>query len=96
MNGFTIEEIDPMTLAISEYGHWENIHSYLVIGNDYAALIDTGIGIGNIKSVVEHLTSLSVKVITTHVHWDHIGGNGQFSEVYVHELEEENPVCPEP
>lgn len=84
---FTIEEIDPMTFAISEYGHWEKVHSYLVIGDEYAALIDSGIGIGNIKSVVDQLTSLPIKVLTTHVHWDHIGGHGQFNEIYVHELE---------
>ncbi|YCI26309.1 MBL fold metallo-hydrolase [Paenibacillus sp. Z6-24] len=86
---FTIEEIDPMTFVISEYGHWENVHSYLVIGEEYAALIDTGIGIGNIKNVVDQLTTLPIKVITTHVHWDHIGSHGQFNEIYVHELEKD-------
>jgi len=86
---FTIEEIDSMTFAISEYGHWENVHSYLVIGEEYAALIDTGIGIGNIKSVISQLTLLPIKVITTHVHWDHIGGHGLFQELYVHEFEKD-------
>ncbi len=85
-NWFTVEAIDSMTYAISEYGHWENVHSYLVIGDKYAALIDTGIGIGNIKEVVDQLTSLPIKVITTHVHWDHIGNHGLFDEIYVHEL----------
>jgi len=79
--------IDSKTFAISEYGHWEKVHSYLVIGDKCAALIDTGIGIGNIRSVVDKLTSLPIKVITTHVHWDHIGGHGHFNEIYVHELE---------
>ncbi|NLC43925.1 MAG: MBL fold metallo-hydrolase, partial [Clostridiales bacterium] len=41
-NWFTVEEIDSMTYAISEYGHWEKVHSYLVVGDKYAALIDTG------------------------------------------------------
>ncbi|MCQ4088391.1 MBL fold metallo-hydrolase [Saccharibacillus sp. JS10] len=85
---FTVEEIDSTTFAISEYGHWEKVHSYLVIGTKYAALIDTGIGIGNIKTVVDRLTSLPIKVLTTHVHWDHIGGHGLFEEVYVHESEQ--------
>lgn len=86
---FTVEQIDPMTYAISEYGHWEKVHSYLVIGDSYAALIDTGIGIGNIKKLVDQLTSLPIKVITTHVHWDHIGNHGLFDEIYVHELEKD-------
>ncbi len=82
---FTVEMIDDATYAISEYGHWENAHSYLLIGNTYAALIDTGLGIGNIKSVTDQLTSLPIKVITTHVHWDHIGGHSLFKEIYVHQ-----------
>lgn len=45
---FTIEKIDNETYAISEYGHWEKVHSYLLIGKKYALLIDTGLGIGNI------------------------------------------------
>ncbi len=48
---FTVEKIDNFTYAISEYGHWENAHSYLLIGKTHAALIDTGLGIGDIKSV---------------------------------------------
>jgi glyoxylase-like metal-dependent hydrolase (beta-lactamase superfamily II) len=59
------------------------------LGEEAAALIDTGIGIGNIKRVVDQITSLPIKVITTHVHWDHIGGHKYFDEIYVHELEED-------
>lgn len=88
-NWFTVEEIDSMTYAISEYGHWEKVHSYLVVGDKYAALIDTGIGIGNIKEVAEYLTSLPIKVITTHAHWDHTGNHGLFDETYIHELEKD-------
>lgn len=88
-NWFTVEEIDSMTFAISEYGDWEKVHSYLVIGDECAALIDTGIGIGNIKGVVAQITALPIKVITTHVHWDHIGNHHLFHEIYVHELEED-------
>ena len=81
---FTIEKIDNNTYAISEYGHWEKMHSYLLIGKTYALLIDTGLGIGNIKKEVDLLTDLPVKVVTTHVHWDHIGGHSLFSDISVH------------
>lgn len=83
-NWFTIEKIDVETYAISEYGHWEKVHSYLLIGKTSALLIDTGLGIGNIKKEVEKLTELPVTVVTTHVHWDHIGGHGLFNDIYVH------------
>ncbi|NLP46792.1 MAG: MBL fold metallo-hydrolase [Epulopiscium sp.] len=81
---FTIQKIDNNTYAISEYGHWEKVHSYLLIGKTYALLIDTGLGIGNIKKEVDLLTDLPVKVVTTHVHWDHIGGHSLFSDISVH------------
>jgi len=94
---FTIEKVDNKTYVISEYKHWEQMHSYLLIGDNYALLIDTGLGIGNIRCEVEKLTKLPVKVVTTHVHWDHIGGHKHFNDIYVHEgdlkwLEEGLPI----
>jgi glyoxylase-like metal-dependent hydrolase (beta-lactamase superfamily II) len=86
---FTIEKIDNETYAISEYGHWEKVHSYLLIGKTSALLIDTGLGIGNIKKEVDKLTELPVVVVTTHVHWDHIGGHRLFNDIYVHKDEVE-------
>lgn len=86
-NWFTIEKIDPATYAISEYKHWEETHCYLLLGTECAVLIDTGLGVSNIKSVVDRLTSLPVLILTTHVHWDHIGGHGYFKNVAVHENE---------
>lgn len=87
-NWFTVEQLDPDTFAISEYGHWEQTHCYLLCGAQRALLIDTGLGVANIRSVVERLTSLPVTVATTHVHWDHIGGHGYFDKIAVHEAEE--------
>lgn len=81
---FTIEKIDNSTYAISEYGHWEKVHSYLLIGEESACLIDTGLGIGNIKEITDSMTNLPIKVITTHVHWDHIGGHKYYEDIYVH------------
>jgi len=82
---FTVQEIDSKTFAISEYGHWEKVHSFLLIGQEKAVLIDTGLGIDNIKRVTDQLTHLPIEVITTHVHWDHIGSHGEFDNIYVHE-----------
>ena len=87
MEWFHIEKIDNETFAISEYGHWEEPHCYLLLGTERAILIDTGLGVANIKSVVNNITSLSVLVITTHVHWDHIGGHKYFRDFAVHEKE---------
>jgi len=84
---FTVEPVAPQTYAISEYGHWEEPHSYLFVGSERAALIDSGLGIGDIRAVVDQLTHLPVIACTTHCHWDHIGGHGSFDEVAVHRLD---------
>ena len=86
---FTVEKVDKETFVISEYGHWTKVHSYLCIGNKKAALVDSGLGIGNIKSVVDKLTKLPIIVITTHCHWDHIGGHSHFKNIAIHEAEKE-------
>lgn len=82
---FTVQKIDSMTFAISEYGHWEKVHSFLLLGESKAVLIDTGLGIDNIKRITNQLTNLPISVVTTHVHWDHIGSHGEFENISVHE-----------
>lgn len=84
---FTVEQIDKETYVISEYKHWEETHCYLLIGKKKALLIDTGMGIANIKEVVDTLTDLPVEVVATHVHSDHIGGHKLFEHVAVHKAE---------
>lgn len=54
-----------------------------------AVLIDSGLGIVDMKEVVDSLTALEVIVITTHVHWDHIGSHSSFQHIAVHESEAE-------
>lgn len=88
-NWFTIEQIDRDTFSISEYKHWEETHCYLLCGTKSALLIDTGLGVANIKKVVDSLTLLPVMVATTHVHWDHIGGHKYFDNIAVHESEKD-------
>ena len=85
---FTVEKIDEDTYAISEYQHWEETHCYLLCGTKRALLIDTGLGVANIKEVVDKLTMLPIFVVTTHVHWDHIGGHQYFENIGVHILED--------
>lgn len=84
---FTVEKIDADTFAISEYKHWEETHCYLLCGTKQAILIDTGLGVSNIETIVHTLTKLPVMIVTTHIHWDHIGGHKYFNNIAVHELE---------
>lgn len=84
---FTIDQIDPATWIISEYRHWEETHCYLLEGDDRCLLIDTGLGIGDIREQVTRLTSKPVIAAATHIHWDHIGGHRYFPDFCAHELE---------
>ena len=84
---FSVEPIDDRTFGIAEYGQWMKIHSYLFIGDKKAIIADTGLGVGNIRRIVDALTDLPVHVITTHAHWDHTGGNHLFDSFSAHELE---------
>lgn len=59
----------------------------LIIGKKKAMLIDTCYGIGDLSSLVNNYTNLPLIVIASHGHMDHTGGNYQFNEVYINELD---------
>lgn len=86
-NWFTVDRIDENTFVISENRHWEETHCYLLCGENKALLIDTGLGVCDIYNEVQKLTDKPVIAVPTHIHWDHIGGLGYFSEFYIHEAE---------
>ena len=86
-NWFSVEQLDADSYALSERQHWEETNCYLLLGSEKALLIDTGLGVADIARVVQGLTRLPVEVVTTHVHWDHIGGHGAFEEIAVFEAE---------
>jgi glyoxylase-like metal-dependent hydrolase (beta-lactamase superfamily II) len=79
---FEVYKIRPGIFAIYEPHQFEEVISYLVIGTQKALLFDTGMGISNIKSVVEGLTQLPVRVVNSHTHNDHVGDNWRFHDVY--------------
>lgn len=68
--------------AIYEPGQFEEVISFLVEGSDTALLFDTGLGIGDIRQVVDDLTDRDIIVLNSHTHYDHIGGNHQFETIY--------------
>lgn len=90
---FTVEKIDEETFAVSEYRHWEETHCYVLCGKKRAVVIDTGLGVANIREVIDRITALPLMAVTTHVHWDHIGGHKYFDAIAVHEAEKEGLSC---
>lgn len=82
-NWFRIKKVHHRIYAITEFFHWEKVISYLIIDKNGAFLIDTGMGYRSIKKEVEKRTSLPVRVLLTHSHWDHIGGVHEFPNTSV-------------
>lgn len=79
---FEVYLIDDNIYAIYEPGQFEEVISFLIVGDDFALMFDTGLGIGNIRGVVDQLTELDVVVLNSHTHYDHIGGNHLFDTIY--------------
>ena len=84
---FQVEMLDDTTYVISEHKHYEKTNCYLLLGKQRALLIDSGLGVADIRKITDQLTALPVTVIATHVHWDHIGSHGSYTDVLVHERE---------
>lgn len=79
---FEVYRVSPRVFAIYEPHQYEEVISFLILGEKRAALFDTGLGIGDIKKVVQSLTSLPIVVLNSHTHNDHVGDNWQFKEIY--------------
>lgn len=79
---FEVYKLTDNTYAIYEPFQWQEAISYLLIGGENAMLIDTLQGIGDLKAVVDQLTSLPLIVMNTHSHYDHTSSNYQFETIY--------------
>jgi glyoxylase-like metal-dependent hydrolase (beta-lactamase superfamily II) len=79
---FHVRPVADGVWLLAEPGH---VNSWLIVGDQRAAVIDTGLGIASIRAVAQRLTSVPLVVINTHHHVDHIGGNHEFSEIAIHE-----------
>ena len=82
---FTYEKIAGGTYKIkNDFTAGFDTFAYLLEGNDYALLIDTILGFGDLNAYCRTLTDKPVKVVNTHGHWDHVGGNFNFDSCYMH------------
>jgi glyoxylase-like metal-dependent hydrolase (beta-lactamase superfamily II) len=87
---FEVREFPQGVIGIGEPKHDENVKSYLVLGDELSLLFDTGMGIGNIKQVVDRYAKTPVLVVNSHAHWDHVGDDWRFDRVWVHRTEANN------
>lgn len=70
-------------------GVWEiaeptHVYTWLVAGAERAVLLDSGLGIRPIRPVAEQLCGQPIELVSTHYHFDHVGGHHEFSEIAIH------------
>jgi glyoxylase-like metal-dependent hydrolase (beta-lactamase superfamily II) len=80
---FEVYKVEPEVYVFYEPGQFEEAISYLVLGRERAALIDTGCGIGDIRALSREFTDLPIMVVNTHHHIDHVAQDYLFDEVAI-------------
>lgn len=67
---------------------WKNrANLWLLKGRDADLLIDTGLGVSSLKLYLADLLDKPLKVVASHVHFDHSGSCHEFDDVYIHHNE---------
>jgi glyoxylase-like metal-dependent hydrolase (beta-lactamase superfamily II) len=90
---FDVRPLADGVFLIAEPGH---VNNFLVVGEDRAVLIDTGLGVADIRSVAEGLAGKPLSVVNSHNHFDHSGGNRQFDDIAIHRAGAELLAAPAP
>jgi glyoxylase-like metal-dependent hydrolase (beta-lactamase superfamily II) len=78
-------------------GDWLRCNIWHVRGRDRDILIDSGMGMRPLKAEIAALADRPVTAISSHAHFDHIGGAHEFDEHLGHKSEAEiyeNPTRP--
>ena len=84
LDWFEVREFPHGVIGIGEPGHFEDVKSYLIAGNDLALLVDSGMGYADISAVVAAYTDKPVLLVNSHGHLDHIGDNWRFDRRWAH------------
>ena len=79
---FELYVVAPGVTAIYEPFQWQEAISYLIEGDEKALLFDSGNGIADIAKITKFLTDKPISVLNSHSHYDHVGGNYAFDEIY--------------
>jgi len=80
-NWFNVYHVGDSVYAILERYNFQEVISYLITGKKAALLFDTGMGMDSISPVVKQLTDLPIIVLNSHTHYDHVGGNYEFTNI---------------
>lgn len=83
-DSLTVRELGDSFWLITDPGYARPSHCYLIVGDERSALIDTGIGMLDIRKTAEEIAGNEIVVLQTHAHPDHAGGSHRFDSVYAH------------
>ncbi len=88
---FTHTEVEPDIVLLTEphVARLWRANMFLVRGRDRDLLVDSGMGVGDLRAAIAPWVRGTPLLFTTHSHLDHIGGHAQFAdaEILVHPLE---------
>lgn len=88
---YQVKELCSGLYGIKEqYGAQGGVMMYLVVGQEKAALIDSGFGVvDTLRALVEQITDKPVICLVAHGHPDHVGAAALFDEIYMNQRDEE-------
>ncbi len=66
------------------------VYFFLLTGNEYALLIDSGMEVNNAKELASEITKLPILHLITHADRDHLGSINEFETFYMHPAESVN------
>ena len=92
---FQSERIRDNLYCITEpYYTWVNrANIWLVKGKESDLLFDTGLGVSSLKLYLADLLDKPLKVVASHVHFDHSGSCHEFEQVFIHQNEHQALSC---
>lgn len=65
---------------------------FLLIGTEKAMVIDTGMGIGDLRGAIEMITDKPLVCVISHGHIDHTGNARQFEEIWLNPADQAAPI----
>ena len=90
---FDVKQLGEGLFGIGEFAYVEEVISFLFVGPESAVLIDTGMGLFDIRTAVRRITPLPCSVLNTHAHFDHVGDNFRFEQVSLFDDPENRQVA---
>ena len=88
---FSTQKIDDGLYLITEpHYYWYNrANLWLIKGQTQDLLIDTGLGVSNLRNYLANLIDKPLLAIASHIHFDHAGGIHDFEDRAIHAAEAE-------